>query len=658
MEEKLGIEFLAKLAGFEKLFKAAQNVDKLKKSADKATGGISRMNQAFRRMGAMAGRMRDWGGRMMMQTGLVYQAAQDLSRKFYTVVDAFGSVEQKGKELGTVLVPLAGDIRNSINLATQSALDFSKKYSTSATEIMEAQYLIASAGIAQPLITTKAAEWTIKLARATREELSSAAMIWASTANTFFNAAEMTEGEMRRLSDVLTKTQQKFQFENLYQLGDGMKYAGAAARTMHVPIETTATLLGILNTTGIQGTMAGTSLQQTFLKLVKVQKKLKIQLKYTKDGTLDVVDAFRQIKSRIEGLPTAERVRIIQQAFGDRAFKAVMTIIDKLDQVESDLNDVTSAVGVTQKSFEDMEATTNAAFGRMRNNLFRLFYTIGSKLAPTLNKVIERIIRLVNSISEFAEKYPLVAKIAGGFLGIGAAITSIMIPLMTFIGMFAWGAGSIISLAAKMGIQFTSVGSVISGLTTKVLGLKAGVISLTAAAGPLLLIAAGAAAIYGTIKYFDIKRQEQMMKENVIAHQGTAKILQKHQKAILRYRELEEKLLKGIKLTKPEAIEYAGLRRFMETARGGIYAQQIRYKPIFEIAKPGKIPGAPTPEELGMPTPYTITAETRPEINNYYYTIHYERDSIQVNALELTPEKLEKVLDQLNRRYTLAPVTP
>jgi len=77
-----------------------------------------------------------------------------------------------------------------------------------------------------------------------------------------------------------------------------------------------------------------------------------------------------------------------------------------------------------------------------------------------------------------------------------------------------------------------------------------------------------------------------------------------------------------------------------------------------ELLKPPKLPKPPAPDELGLTTPYNITADTRPEFHNYYYTIHYERDSIQIHALELTPEKLARVLDELNRRHSLAPVTP
>jgi hypothetical protein len=71
-----------------------------------------------------------------------------------------------------------------------------------------------------------------------------------------------------------------------------------------------------------------------------------------------------------------------------------------------------------------------------------------------------------------------------------------------------------------------------------------------------------------------------------------------------------------------------------------------------------QIAGVPTPADLGI-TPVTdIYATTRPEIDNYYYTIHFERDSVQINTLDLSPEKFKKLLIEMFNRQSLGPQTP
>ncbi len=816
-EERLGIDFFAKLAGFNKLRDAANKVDRLKKTAEKATGAFARLNQASQKIGNIGTGMKNWGGKMMMQTGLVYQAAQDLSKKFHTVVDAFTSVEVKGKELGMVLAPMGGDIKKSIDLATKSALDFSKKYSTSATEIMEAQYLIASAGITKPLITTKAAEWTIKLARATREGVSSAANIWANAANTFFDAAHMTEGEMQRLSDTLTKTQQKFQFENLFQLGDGLGYTGAAARELNISIESTATLLGTLNTAGIQGSMAGTSLQQTFLKLNKIQKKLNLEFKYTKDGSLDIVDAFRQLKATMQGMSSQAKTLYLQQLFGDRAFKSVATIISKIDRVEKDLLDVSSAVGVTERSFQDMEHTAKAAFARVRNNLFALFYVIGEKLGPSLVKLSGYAEKIIQKISEFADKHPAITKIAGGFLGIGAAIAGIMIPLMTFIGIFTWGAGSIISLVGGIAGGVAALLPILAGIgialaviaqlaATIFIAYKIGkwlsklelggktlrewirhllkitifseafrekideivkivkkiaplaafaaalalamptLISIAAILGYIASMVAIAFSVYKIGKWLGglqlgsktlgewvskllkiiifiervklaiIKLIGRFVLTNIISNierivgmfaeiariAATAFIIWKSNMVATigmlqmglnifsewsrrlsgislfanKIKEIFNEILDIVlKITAPltklvqlkiispikEEMGKTKMTKIMESVYGPsqLYGpsetpsqEKTEWQKLLKKVQGGA--AAFSPGGVGISSPKDITAATRPEINNYYYTTHFERESVQINTLDLSPEKFMALLEEVIRRKSLA----
>lgn len=691
-EEKLGIDFFAKLAGFGKLRDAANKVDRLKKTAERTTGVFARFNRAAQKIGNIGMGMENWGGKMMMQTGLVYQAAQDLSRKFHTVVDAFSSVEVKGKELGMVLAPMGGDIKKSIDIATKSALDFSKKYSTSALEIMEATYAIAGASITDPLIAPKVAIWTAKVARSTRQDIESTANAWASAGNTFFTVSEMTEGQLERLSDVLTRTQQKYQFRNLQQLADGYKYAGTGAKNLGVSLELTSTLLGILNSTGLQGTLAGTSLKQTFLKMAGAAKKLRFDLRETSEGGVDVIDAFRQIKARVEDLPKAEKVELIRKLFGEEAMSAVLIFLDKFDQVESGLIDISNSVGVTERSFQDMEHTTKAAFAKVRNNLFALFYTMGEKLGPSLVKLSGQAVTLIGKITKFADRHPYITKIAGAFLGVGAAIAGIMIPLMTFIGIFAWGAGKILSSirsistglklvrlaiiklnAIRVGGNITSGLSGASNETLRLMqslrgtsgaasglsiGIKGSLIpaltSLAVAAGPLILIAAGIAAIYGTVRAFQEKKKIDVAEESISASKANLELGKIYRKRIAMYRKLEEKKLKGTKLDKIEEKSWQRQRKWMEQSK---FKKMIKYKP--SPIKMPKVPGMPnvpslSPGEVGIPSPKDITAASRPEINNYYYTTHFERESVQINTLDLSPEKFMTLLEEVIRRKSLA----
>lgn len=64
------------------------------------------------------------------------------------------------------------------------------------------------------------------------------------------------------------------------------------------------------------------------------------------------------------------------------------------------------------------------------------------------------------------------------------------------------------------------------------------------------------------------------------------------------------------------------------------------------------------PEITPPISPYDITAAEGPQIDNYYYTIHFERDSIQINTLEMSPEKFAKAFQEFMRRNSLASSSP
>lgn len=79
--------------------------------------------------------------------------------------------------------------------------------------------------------------------------------------------------------------------------------------------------------------------------------------------------------------------------------------------------------------------------------------------------------------------------------------------------------------------------------------------------------------------------------------------------------------------------------------------KNLQLRKVQESVMP-EIPGL---SELGPTPPAQITAESRPQVENYYYTIHFERDSVQINTMDLTPEKFQKALFEFFQRHALAP---
>lgn len=358
-----------------------------------------------------------------------YTAKRALMETIYP----FSEIEAKAAELSTVLSDLDGAVKNPAVEVTKRAIELSKATSLAATEIQEAAYLVASAGITSPLIAPEAAEWTLKVARATRQDLATAAEVWAKTANQFFDASRMTRAEMERLSDVLTYTQQTFQLSNLLDLGYGMKYVGSTAKQMGLALEATAVALGVLNTAGIDGTTAGTGLKATLLHLSKAARELGFQIKFASDGSLDLVGTLRSLRSRLESVKDPiERMDVLQKVFGERAVVAVNALLQNLDMFEENLRGVSEATGVTERSFKKMESTTLAVLRRLRNNIVALFYVIGQGAAPMIKWFTRVMSRIVDVTRHVFQMYPILGRLTAGLLALGVVTGVTLIAL----GMF------------------------------------------------------------------------------------------------------------------------------------------------------------------------------------------------------------------------------
>lgn len=161
--------------------------------------------------------------------------------------------------------------------------------------------------------------------------------------------------EAARAADVLALASAKTN-TNMTELGEAMRYASPQAKTLGIDLETTTAILGAAADAGLKGSIGGSSFTQALIKLAKPTKegaalleKFHITMTKTKTGGLDMVDVFKQIHSKVQGVgDVMERARIVEELFGVRgqkAFTSVETAIDtgKIDTLVAQLNNAEGA---------------------------------------------------------------------------------------------------------------------------------------------------------------------------------------------------------------------------------------------------------------------------------------------------------------------------
>lgn len=426
---------------------------------DRISGPASRVSRAFNDLLGKAkaldaaGRMQQFGNRMLLQATLLNQAAGSMKGGFDKAIASFTGIEDAATAFKTVATPVAGSVANAYQLGVDRAIAFSRENVQSAATYLRSSYQMASAGL-QTEAALYGTETAMKVATATMGDEVEAALLLATTYKNLGNVNADVQGEMIRLGDVLTVTQQKFLFPSLQPLIDGMKKASAPAKTMRVSLEQLMPILGMLNTLNIRGEEAGTALRQTLMQLVPASRKLGIQLRYTTAGNLDLIGFLEDLRRKYGLLSEASAdVQFkVSQAFGGvRGAMMIMALGGQEEMLRQYQREMQKSAGVTEATAATMQSTFSASLKILRNNITALFYQIGLAIAPTL-KAIAGVVRVVTQhVQEFVARYPLVAKIAGAFLGLMAAISAIVVPVIFLVGSLSLLAGAAVPVLVAIG---------------------------------------------------------------------------------------------------------------------------------------------------------------------------------------------------------------
>ena len=178
-----------------------------------------------------------------------------------------------------------------------------------ATEAAGALKFLGMAGF-RAADAIKALPGVLDLSTASGVELARAADI----ASNALTAMQLPVEQLSRVNDVFVNTMTSANV-NMEQMAESFKYAAPLGRAFGYDIEQLAGLIGALGDAGIQGSLAGTQLAQTFVKLNKVWEELGI------DGTgKNLVDALDAINA------AGWDAQKVMQIFDQRAGRAVLTL--------------------------------------------------------------------------------------------------------------------------------------------------------------------------------------------------------------------------------------------------------------------------------------------------------------------------------------------
>jgi TP901 family phage tail tape measure protein len=209
-----------------------------------------------------------------------------------------------------------------------------------------------------------------------------------------------TAANLARVNDALTTvvTSAKLDFEDF---AETLKYAGPVAASTGAEVEDLATLTGLVAKAGIRGTLAGTTLKNTYLGLAapvgkgaKMLKKLGVQIS-NNDGTMrDALDILIDFQSATEGMGEAQRLAATNAVFGRRAIAGVSKILSlgKDDLIDYRIQMLENA-GAAERMAKEMRGSIQNRLMKIKSAATEMGIKFFDAFGPHIQEAIKGITR-------------------------------------------------------------------------------------------------------------------------------------------------------------------------------------------------------------------------------------------------------------------------
>lgn len=312
---------------------------------------------------------------------------------------------------------------------------------------------------------------TLNLAAAAQMELGQSADIVSNILTAYGKDASQTTS----VTDLLVDSFQSAN-TNLEQMAEAMKFVGPVAAGMKIPIEDTATAIGLLSNAGIQGAMAGTQLRGIIGTLADPTNEARAalaRLQIPKDQIIDSAGNVKNLGNIIQqfekhGATTADMLQIFGRRIGPGMAALVSQGSKAFEVLNADLRDnagsAQSAADVFNNSFIGQVKALRSALEELGIALFK-----DTGLLKDISTVVKGAIQFVRRLTKVS---PGILKLGAVFAAVVAAAGPLLVIIGSLITAVGTISGSIASAGGIVAILSNPIGWVI-GAIMAIIGLFA-----------------------------------------------------------------------------------------------------------------------------------------------------------------------------------------
>jgi TP901 family phage tail tape measure protein len=315
---------------------------------------------------------------------------------------ATAGIAAAGLGLGAI-IDTQGDFESTMNVfqattgATTETMKGLSKFAMkmgadtvfSANEAASAMLELGRAGVSTADISGGALAAALSIAATEGMDLADASAVAAKTMNAF----GLSGKDAGEIADALAGASNASS-ASVQTLADGLKYVGSTAHSFKMSLNDTTGALAALNSAGLDGTTAGTSLNRMIMGLVPSTKKagdafdrLKLDDNsfFDANGKLkDMTAITAQLVKTFGGLDDATRTAEMKRVFGVEGMRAAQILYESGTRKVHEYVEATKKQGSAQELANARMKGTKGAIEQMKGSLETLGLQVGTLLAPAI----------------------------------------------------------------------------------------------------------------------------------------------------------------------------------------------------------------------------------------------------------------------------------
>ena len=351
----------------------------------KAQKELKGMNNASKNAGSFTLKMAKAFGVAQLAVDGFRKVTQLMQQQIVKGVETFKDFEFEMAKVKAI----SGASTEEFEKLKKSAEDLGRSTFFTATQVAELQLNFSKLGFTATEVL-QVQESALLTATATGEDLARTATVIGSTIRGF--GLDATEGA--RVADVMASsfTQSALTLEKFQT---SMTKVSSVAALLGMDLEETTAIMGVLTDSGIEASIAGTSLRNIFLHLGDPSSDLAKAIGFTVNSSEDMVREFRRMRD--EGVNVEKMLGVVER----RQVNAIANMVKHIDKIEEQTAAYRDSSGAASDMADIIGDTLEGASLRFRSALDGIYIALvgESGLGNALKESLDRLALFFNKLA-------------------------------------------------------------------------------------------------------------------------------------------------------------------------------------------------------------------------------------------------------------------